>query len=169
MARAKRELPTLPRYEADFYGWALQQALLLRERRFDLLDLENLAEEVEDLARRHADALQGRFEVLVQHLLKWKFQPSERSHGWAGTIRRERGKIARLLEKNPGLKPRRFELFAEAFDGARAGAAIESDLPFEDFPEVCPYTLDQAMDPAFWPGGEAMPERSRRGRHRKSG
>jgi hypothetical protein len=169
MATTREQLRLAPSYEGDFYGWALQQAQLLRARRFDLLDLDNLAEEVEDLARRHADALQSRFEILVQHLLKWEFQPSERSHGWAGTIRRERGKIARLLEKNPGLKPRRFELFAEAFDGARAGAAIESDLPFEHFPEICPYTLDQAMDPAFWPGGEAMPERSRRGRHRKSG
>ena len=32
--------------EADFYGWALAQADLLRARRFDALDLENLIEEV---------------------------------------------------------------------------------------------------------------------------
>ncbi len=34
-------------YEADFYAWTQLQAELLRERRWDDLDLENLVEEVE--------------------------------------------------------------------------------------------------------------------------
>ena len=37
-------------YEADFYVWAEEQAALLRARRFDALDLENLIEEVQGLA-----------------------------------------------------------------------------------------------------------------------
>jgi Domain of unknown function DUF29 len=32
-------------YEADFYTWTIQTAQLLKERRFDELDLENLIEE----------------------------------------------------------------------------------------------------------------------------
>ena len=36
-------------YDEDFYVWAMKQAELLRDKRFDELDLENLIEEVEDL------------------------------------------------------------------------------------------------------------------------
>lgn len=164
MATARGQLQEAATYDSDFYSWALRQAALLRERRFDLLDVENLAEEVEDLARRHADALQSRYETLIQHLLKWEFQPQERSYSWMGTIRRERGKIAQLLKKFPGLKPLSLELFRDAFDAARVEAAIDADLPIEHFPEVCPYTPEQAMDPEFWPGGRDMPVRDGRRR-----
>lgn len=138
-------------YERDFYSWALEQAAHLRARRFAELDLENLAEEVEDLAKREAKELQSRYETLLAHLLKWEFQPEQRSHSWAGTIRRERNKIAEHLDDNPGLKPRRAELFAKAFKSAREDAAIEMNLPVDRFPAACPCTLDQAMDETFWP------------------
>ena len=38
-------------YEADFYAWTQEQARLLRERRWDDLDLENLVDEVESVGR----------------------------------------------------------------------------------------------------------------------
>jgi hypothetical protein len=41
-------------YQLDPYAWALEQARLLRERRAAELDWDNLAEEIEDLARRNA-------------------------------------------------------------------------------------------------------------------
>ena len=28
---------------------------------------------------------------------------------------------------------------------------LETDLPLSTFPEVCPFTLEQAMDEEFWP------------------
>jgi hypothetical protein len=159
MATAKRELPIPPPlYEADFYTWALEQAALLRERRFDELDLENLREEVEDLGRRQADELGSRYATLLQHLLKWEFQPERRSNSWAGTIGRSRRKIAEHVAANPGLKPRRADLFANAYADGRADAAIETNLPLEHFPAENPYTLDQATDEEFWPGGRDMPE-----------
>ena len=46
--RIKRAAKDL--YEADFYVWAQDQAELLRERRFDDLDLTHLVDEVEDWA-----------------------------------------------------------------------------------------------------------------------
>lgn len=145
-------------YERDYYSWARDQAALLRARRFAELDLENLAEEVEDLAKREAKELESRYETLLAHLLKWEFQPTHRSHFWAGTIRRERGKIAEHLDDNPGLKPRRAELFRKAFKSAREDAAIETNLPVDRFPAACSYTLEQATDDAFWPGpGQPQP------------
>jgi hypothetical protein len=157
MARAKRELPAPGLYESDFYSWALEQAKLLREGRFGELDLENVAEEVEDLGRRQADELGSRYETLLMHLLKWEFQPERRSHSWEATIGRERDKITDHLLENPGLKPRRQELFAKAYKGGRSGAAVETNLPLGRFPATNPYALDKAMDPEFWPSGRDMP------------
>jgi hypothetical protein len=58
-------------YQRDPYSWALKQARVLRERRAAELDWDNLAEEIEDLARRDAHALQSNCEVLlIAHLLK---------------------------------------------------------------------------------------------------
>ena len=154
MAKAHEVLPHADLYQRDYYSWALEQAEHLRGRRWAELDLENLAEEVEDLARREAKELQRRCETLLAHLLKWEFQPEHRSHSWAGTIRRERGKIAEHLADNPGLKSSRAALFARAFGSARADASIETNLPVDRFPAACPYSYEQAMDAAFWPGPE---------------
>lgn len=164
MATAREQLRPAATYEGDFYGWALRQAALLRERRFDLVDLENLAEEMEGLARSEARELRSRYETLLRHLLKWAFQPERRSSSWEITIVRERREILEHLGDNPSLQPRRPELFAKAYRTARDNAAIETRLPLERFPADSPYTLDQAMDPLFWPGGKELPERSH---HRK--
>ena len=51
-------------YQRDPYSWALAQARALRQRRAVELDWDNLAEEVEDLARRDAHALQSNCEIL---------------------------------------------------------------------------------------------------------
>lgn len=164
MATAKHELLSPDLYDADFYSWALRQGELLRERRFAELDLPNLIDEVEALARKEAKELENRYETLLQHLLKWEFQADKRSYIWAGTIRRERRKIAKHLRENPGLKPRRWELLTSAYEDAREEAALETRLPLERFPVSNPYSLDEAMDEAFWPGGEEMPTSGRKRR-----
>lgn len=151
MARAREVTPPTELYERDFYSWALAQAALLRARLLAELDLDNLAEEIEGLARVEARELKSRYATLLMHLLKWEFQPERRSIGWAGTIACERVEIEDHLDENPGLKPRQSELFAKAYRSARAGAAAETRLPSTRFPAVCPYTREQATDEAFWP------------------
>ena len=57
-------------YEADFVAWSEMQAELIRQRRFDELDLENIAEEIEDLGKSRRDQLETRMSRLIEHLLK---------------------------------------------------------------------------------------------------
>ena len=38
-------------YDTDIIAWANEQAALIRARRFDLLDLEHIAEEIEDVGK----------------------------------------------------------------------------------------------------------------------
>jgi len=136
----------------DFYSWTHQQARLLREGRFDELDLLTLAEEIEDMGNRHYDQLESRFELLLSHLLKWLYQPAYRGASWRLTIQEQRRKIPKLLKKNPGLKSYLPQILADAYEDARKTAADETGLSLNTFPEQCPWPLEQALDSEFWPG-----------------
>jgi hypothetical protein len=144
-------------YEADFYGWALEQARAVRAAgaaRINTpaaIDWENVAEELEGLARTEAKELRSRYATLILHLLKWQHQPQGRGASWEFSIRRERDEIPDHLAESPSLKPHQGELFAKAYRPARYEAASETGIPLAAFPATCPFTLEQAMDEGFWP------------------
>lgn len=99
MADAVTKSPANSLYETDFYAWTQEQARLLRERRWTDLDLENLVDEVESVGRSDKRQIESRLEVLIAHLLKWKYQPGGRGGGgWVGTIFEQRNRLNDLLE-----------------------------------------------------------------------
>ena len=49
MATLLKQPPSSCDIDSDFYDWTQQQASLIRQRRWSEVDVENLAEEVEDL------------------------------------------------------------------------------------------------------------------------
>jgi Domain of unknown function DUF29 len=138
-------------YEADFYEWTQQQARLLRERRWDDLDLENLIDEVESVGRSEKKEIYSRLKVLLAHLLKWKYQPGARAAGWSGTIREQRERLSMVLEGSPSLGGQPETAFARAYLSARLLAAKETGIDFTLFPEACPFTVEQALDEDFLP------------------
>ncbi|BCX17082.1 MAG: hypothetical protein KatS3mg117_0764 [Geminicoccaceae bacterium] len=142
-------------YERDFYAWTRAQVRALEKlaaTRPNLeLDLPHLIEEVRDLGSEQLDELESAYRVLLLHLLKWKYQPEGRSGSWRGSIVEQRRRALRLIRRNPGMKPKRQRLFAEAYEDARLQAAAETGLPLETLPETAPFTLEQALDEAFWP------------------
>lgn len=137
-------------YEEDFYTWAERQAELIRQGRFEALDLENVAEEIADLGRSQSASLESAYRLICVHQLKRMMQPERAGRSWTVTIGLERLRAARLLRRNPGLKPHRQGLLADAYADARLEAALETDLPLARFPKALPFTLDQIMDPDFW-------------------
>jgi hypothetical protein len=139
-------------YEKDFYTWANEQAAHIRAGNFDQVDRENIAEELEALGRSEAKELKSRYRLLLTHLLKWHYQPNFRSASWVNTINRERlAEIPDHLLANPGLKSKKDDLFREAYRLARYDAISETGLADSLFPPDSPFTLDEAMDPSFWP------------------
>jgi hypothetical protein len=91
------------------------------------------------------------YRLILQHLLKWRYQPSHRSTSWIKTINRERRQLLKQDKASPSLAAKAKLLLAEAYDDARPDAADETDLPLDTFPAVCPWTLDQIRDPEFLP------------------
>ncbi len=138
-------------YDADFVAWSQQQAQLLRDEAFELVDWNNIIEEIESLGISQQHELDSRLTVLLMHLLKWQFQEAQRSHSWEVTIVHQRGRIERLLRRNPSLRARLSIFIAEAYPFAIREAAAETRLPRTTFPTECPYTLDQIMDEAYLP------------------
>ena len=70
-------------YEQDFYVWTEVQAGLLRERRFEALDLANLIEEVEGLGDAKKSAVLNNASVIIEHLLKLQHSPASGPRaGW---------------------------------------------------------------------------------------
>ncbi len=147
--------PSHSLHEQDFYTWALETARAIRERRFAGIDWEAVAEELEDMGRSEARALESQLARLIAHLLKWQHQPEQRrlsENSWRATIENARREIRKLLRENPGLKSRLLELFSEAYPQGVDWAVIETNLSRSVFPAACPWSLEQVMDDGFWPG-----------------
>jgi len=138
-------------YDQDFYTWTEEQAKALAHRQIERLDWENLAEELSDLGNRHYDQLGSRLAVLIGHLLKWKYQPERQGSSWRATIREQRRKIDRLLQKNPGLKSRWQEAWKEAWLDGRDLAIRETGLDESTFPETPCFDAEQVRDENYWP------------------
>jgi Domain of unknown function DUF29 len=134
-------------HDRDYLLWTEQTAAALREGRLEQLDLQQIAEEIEDLGRTELRQLENRIAVLLSHLLKWKYQPAHRSASWRATIREQRRRITRLMREAPSLRSR-IEI-AEEYPIARDRAIAETG--WEGFPVSSPFSLDEVLAESFWP------------------
>ena len=138
-------------YESDFYAWANQQAALLRAGRLAEAEIENIAEEIESMGRSEKREFVSRLTILLQHLLKWQFQPGRRSVSWRLSIENTRLQLENHLKDNPSLKSQLDEVMRSAYRRALNDAVSETGFARTTFPADCPYTYEQAMHTDFWP------------------
>jgi hypothetical protein len=140
-----------PGYEEDFVAWLEDQARHARRGEIDALDLENIAEELEGMARSDRREIRNRLTVLLTHLLKCRVQPGKRSASWLGTIAEQRDQIAILLEDSPSLRAYPAEIADRCYPAARRNAARQMRLSESVFPEDCPFSVAEALDPRWLP------------------
>ncbi len=145
--------PTLSRlYDEDFAEWASEAARLLRSRRFAAVDVEHVAEEIEDMGKSQRNEVLNRSTVLLLHLLKWKLQPDKRSGSWRGTINTQRRELRRLLETSPSLRRPLRESLRELYADAVEDAVGETGLAANTFPARRPFSVEEILDRGFLPG-----------------
>ncbi|MGC1310320.1 MAG: DUF29 domain-containing protein [Phormidesmis sp.] len=138
-------------YDSDFNVWLEAQVEALKAQRLEDLDLPNLIEEMESLAKHDKRALRSHLKVLLMHLLKWQFQPDKRSNSWEASISNARIEIEDILSDSPSLKNYLSTVLDRAYANARTLASTETGLVVQIFPEVCPYPLSQALALDFLP------------------
>lgn len=138
-------------YDKDVLAWSIEQAALLRERRWSALDIENLAEEIEDVGNSVRRELGSRMAVLIAHLLKWQYQPQLRSNSWRRTIKVQRTGIVRRLGKVPSLRSALSDddWMQDAWEDALLIAMKETGL--DDVPDLPIWTSAQVLDQSFLP------------------
>jgi hypothetical protein len=142
---------TIPSYDTDFYAWTQQQAEALRAKDWAALDVEHLAEEVDDLRKTERRAVRRQLRLILSHLLKWVYQPARRTDSWRSTVANGRVLVQEDLEDLPSLAPELETLAAWAYPRARRDAVQETGLPLAIFPAACPWALAQVLDADFWP------------------
>jgi hypothetical protein len=138
-------------YDRDIIAWANEQARLLRLGRLDMLDIEHIAEEIEDVGKSEQRELASRMAVLIAHLIKWSYQPERRGSSWQQTIRVQRRAISLRIKRTPSLKPMLHdaEWQEEIWSDAVVAAIEETGL--EELPQTCPWTMEQVLDTNWLP------------------
>ena len=137
-------------YDKDINAWAQEQARLLRAGRFEMLDIEHIAGEIEDVGKSEQRELASRMAVLLAHLLKWQYQPERRGASWEKTIKAQRKEIAYALDESPSLAPKLQEARWLDMVWARAVAQAVGETGLDCFPEECPWAIQGEVLAQSW-------------------
>ena len=152
-----------PGYEEDFVAWLEDQARHARRGETDALDLENIAEELEGMARSDRREIRNRLTVLLAHLLKCLTQPHKRSSSWLGTIAEKRFQIAELLEDSPSSHNYPAQILDRYYPFARRNAARQMRLSESALPKSCPFGIAEVLDCAWLPPERVQSDDKTRG------
>jgi hypothetical protein len=122
-------------YETDFVAWTHQTAELVRKGRLGEIDLEVLAEEIEDLGKSERSAIRSHLTRMMMHLIKQRIQPERNSASWRTSIIDARMQILAKIEDSPRLAARG----ASRKNAKSAPQAVDSAFTFG---EQMTYTTD---------------------------
>ena len=134
-------------YDDDFYAWTQEQAELLRRggAGANRLDVELIAEEIEDLGKSELHACQSLCEHIIEHLLNLEYSGlDEPSRHRRQEIVEWRLQLGRKLTRSITAKLDLDERYRYAL---RLLRSFEEDAPglMARIPAECPYSLDQIV------------------------
>ena len=138
-------------YEQDYCLWIEKTIVVLREGKLSELDITNLIEEITDMGISQKKAVSSNLQIVLMHLLKYKYQPEKRSNSWRYTIFEHRDRILEAFELSPSLKPYFMTIFDKCYRKARKKASLETGLSINVFPLQCPFTEAETLDTEYLP------------------
>ena len=146
-------------YKDDFYAWTRDQARALRrlaeERWNSPLDLEHLAEEVEELGMQARNAVRTQLQRILEHALKLEYSPAaEPRAGWLNSVDDARGEVEAAI--TPAIRAEVEPMLPKLFIRARRKAARDLAAQGEKdaaraLPADCPYAFDDLIAEEWWP------------------
>lgn len=133
-------------YETDEYLWLEETLKILKEKRLDDLDLENLIEELENLSKRERNRVSSFLEQIIRHLLLlqyWTEEHQRNQNHWRAEIQSFRTQSRKYLTTNlkNHLDNELDIIYQDALEYVRQKTGFSVD-----FPEQCPYSLKQLLD-----------------------
>ena len=147
-------------YETDFYAWTRRQARGLRRLkalRLNVeLDLDHVAEEIEDLGTSQRDTCRSQVERILEHFLKLAWSPSPQPRrGWQRSIVEARSVLDNKLSAS--IRRDLSQRLPRLYRSARRAAilALEEYEEVEAaqlLPEVCPWVLADTLRDDWYPG-----------------
>lgn len=145
-------MATIPKalYDTDFVEWTAHTAELLRQGRFDEVDREHVAEEIEDLGKRECKEARSELRRILMRLIERKIQPESAAAVWRGPIMNSRYEIRNMLDSSPSVRQRLAgdlaELYREAVQDVLETADLSGNCPDLGLPGTCPFTLSQLLE-----------------------
>jgi hypothetical protein len=132
-------------YEIDDYLWIRETVKLLREKKFNELDLENLIEELDDLGSEKRYKVVSLFKQIIIHLLLLDYWGDEYERNY----RHWKSEIIIFREQLNDRMTTNFYNYLEEnlsiiYKKARKYVSVKSGL--DTFPQECPYTIQQLLD-----------------------
>src|SRR5580658_6885656 len=131
-------------YDTDFVEWSTRTADLLRRGRLAGLDLENVAEEIEDLGKSERSAVRSQLRRMLVHLVKSRIQPERSGAIWRGSVASARTEILDHFGDSPSLRKHTEINLQRIHREAVELALVETNLAAHEanphIPEECPYT-----------------------------
>jgi hypothetical protein len=138
-------------FEIDDSLWLEETIELLKNRQFERLDLENLIEELEDLGSEKKNSVKSLLEQIIRHLLLcqyWTVESERNFYHWKAEIYSFRTQL------NPKLTTNFQKYLQENIDNIYQAALkyvkIKTNFTV-NFPQECPYTLEQLLDENWLP------------------
>ncbi len=154
-------------HPVDFVAWADEQAAILRRLNatrvndIDALDLERLAEEVQEMADVKRDHIRSALSRIVEHILKLEHSPDvDPRRGWRVSVVENRSRAETLLDDSGTLRAEVPSMVPRAWSNGRKLAVKGLQIyghDADDVPADCPWTLDQILDDAFEPANRHRP------------
>jgi hypothetical protein len=133
-------------YGTDFAEWSTQTAELLRQRRFDEIDIENVAEEIQSLGDSQSQGARSQLRRMLMHLIKQKIQPERDGSSWRASIVNAQREILDAIDSSLSLRRRLGDRLDALYKQAIRDARYETGLHAEEIPAECPFTLAQLLD-----------------------
>lgn len=138
-------------YEQDYYLWLEATVHLLKHGQLGDLDRANLLEELADMGRSEKRAVYSTLKILLVHLLKYKYQPSQRSNSWRASIVEHRQRLQKAFQESPSLKSYFAEMFDECYRDATELATAETGMDACTFPIASPFETEEVLGMNFLP------------------
>ncbi|MCA2643065.1 MULTISPECIES: DUF29 domain-containing protein [unclassified Microcystis] len=143
------DLKTL--YEIDDSLWLEETIELLKAKKFDALDLDNLIEELEDLGNEKKFRVASFLQQIIRHALLLQFWISEREYNqahWQAEIISFQYQLKRYLTTN--LRQYLEQEFEQIYFESLRYVRQKNDNKV-NFPDTCPYSLEELLDPNWLP------------------